>query len=167
MLGGGGNRNYEVYKLPACPVTLWKDELPMPLPKPALLQLPWPTPYLLTAHALFSNILIQSKCLLIFSILFTRQTCSRVHIPFREPPSVSILHGNHPKSVVCICCFHPLTSQAFLTWQQANPIQGAHVPGYFYIYLYMPTHTCPWWTSTFKSDTVINYQQKLIIKLSN
>lgn len=65
-----------------------------------------PTPsHLPKAHALFSNIIIQSKCLLIFSILRTRQTCSRVHIPTTEPPSVSILHGNHPRMLFVYAAF--------------------------------------------------------------
>lgn len=74
-----------------------------------------PTSHLLTVHTLFfSNVIIQSKCLLIFSILLTRQTCSRVYIPFMKPLSVSILQGNHPRVLFAYAAFtnspHKLSS---------------------------------------------------------
>lgn len=92
-----------------------------------------PTSHLLKVQALFffSNVIIQSKCLLIFSILLTdRLVLESIYLS--RSHSVSLFS----REIIPECCLHKLISPthqtSFPQLVAANPIQGAHVPGYCY-----------------------------------
>lgn len=156
--GFSGHPIIKVYKLSVCPITLWKGELTMLLPRAALLQLPEARSFSFCegSRTLCFNTVIPPQCLLIHSISLTSQSCPRAPLGAcpRPPVSLSSMELRPECCPTCcfICCFPCLTSRAFLSWNSQSHASRACTRTRLHVHTYDKP--------TFKFSTMLgNYQQ--------
>lgn len=142
--GFSGHPIIKVYKLSVCPITLWKGELTMLLPRAALLQLPEARSFSFCegSRTLCFNTVTPPQCLLIHSISLTSQSCPRAPLGAcpRPPASVSILHGTQAR-VLSHMLLHMLFSLSHFT---SFPQLEQPIPCKQSVYQDTPTCTYLW-----------------------